>query len=79
MSTETTTTIEGGFLGDPAEAFTPLAMGGCCGSSPTAAAEPEAAKSGQCCGTIAEAAASGGCCGEAPSMQAVASGTGCCG
>lgn len=78
MGSKTTTTA-GGFIGDPAEAFTPPAMGGCCGSSPAPATGPEAAAAGPCCGTVAEAAASGGCCGETPRAQAVASGAGCCG
>jgi hypothetical protein len=78
MSSETTTTT-GGFVGDPAEAFTPPAMVSCCGSSPAGAAEPETVGASPCCGTAAEAVASGGCCGQTAKAQAVASGAGCCG
>jgi hypothetical protein len=78
MSSETTTTV-GGFAGDPAEAFTPPAIGSCCGSSPAPAADPETVAAASCCGPVAEAAASGGCCGETVRAQAVASGAGCCG
>jgi hypothetical protein len=78
MSDETTTTA-GGFRGDPAEAFAPPAIGGCCGGSPVATAGSERAAAGPCCGSVAEAAASGGCCGETAKAEAVASAAGCCG
>ena len=38
----TTNPTPGGFVGDPAEAFTPPAASGCCGSA-------EATAAGQCC------------------------------
>ena len=70
----TTSTQPGGFLGDPAEAFTPPAASGCCGSAPT----DSAADSGGCCGS-AEATAAGQCCTPAARQEAVDAGTGCCG
>jgi hypothetical protein len=73
MSSETTTSPAGGFLGDPSEAFSPPAAGGCCGSSSAPAAEFEAT-AGSCCGMAGEA--SGGCCGGTATAEV---GTpGCC-
>ncbi len=74
----------GGFSGDLAEAFTPPAMGGCCGSaapaSASVSAQPaQAQTAAPCCGSTAEAQASGDCCGTEAKAEAVASGAGCCG
>lgn len=67
-----TTTRPGGFVGDPAEAFTPPEASGCCGGpSSTASA-------GGCCGS-AEATAAGQCCTPAARQEAVDAGAGCCG
>jgi hypothetical protein len=52
----------GGFAGDPAEAFTPPAASGCCGSAPATAT----ATATTCCGTTE----AGACC------DAVADGAG---
>jgi hypothetical protein len=60
----------GGFVGDPAEAFTPPSSSGCCGMTPTT----EVKQATSCCGTEAVAepqvialsmveADSSGCCG----------------
>lgn len=66
------TTAPGGFVGDPAEAFTPPAASGCCGGpSGTAGA-------GGCCGS-AEATAAGQCCTPEARREAVDAGAGCCG
>lgn len=65
MSSQTT----GGFAGDPAEAFTPPATSGCCGSTPAST----------CCGTTEAAAEAGSCCAPAAKAEAVAQGSGCCG
>jgi hypothetical protein len=63
----------GGFAGDPAEAFTPPASGGCCGSAPATATATT------CCGTTGAATAAGTCCDPAAKADAVADGAGCCG
>ena len=78
MSTDTTPSVAGGFIGDPADAFAPVAVGGCCGS-PAATSGRVDTSAGTCCGSVAEAAASGGCCGETAKSEAIASGAGCCG
>jgi hypothetical protein len=70
VSTETTT---GGFVGDPAEAFTPPTAGGCCGSAPTG----ETASA--CCGSAEAATAAGACCDPVAKAEAVETGAGCCG
>lgn len=75
MSTETTT---GGFIGDPAEAFSPPAAGGCCGSAPATTADP-AAGTGTCCGSADAAAEAGACCAPAAKAEAIDAGAGCCG
>lgn len=75
MGTETTT---GGFVGDPAEAFTPPAAGGCCGSAP-ATTIATATVASPCCGTAEGAATANACCDPAAKTEAVASGAGCCG
>lgn len=71
-----TSTRPGGFVGDPAEAFTPPAAGGCCGAAVTSA--DSTAGSGECCGS-AEATAAGQCCTPAARQEAVDAGAGCCG
>jgi len=78
MATETTT-ISGGFAGDPANAFTPPSAGSCCGSTPSAQATSEVA--GGCCGTDTAVAAVS-CCGSEPAGGAApepAATGGCCG
>ncbi len=62
-----THTRPGGFVGDPAEAFTPPAASGCCGGPSTSA--DTTAGSGGCCGSTAEATP----------REAVDAGAGCCG
>ncbi len=76
--TSETMQIQGGFLGDPAEAFNPPSSNGCCGS-PVRVRGPEAAGASTCCGTAAEAKAESSCCGSAAKEQAVSAGAGCCG
>ncbi|MDQ3786040.1 MAG: hypothetical protein M3422_02200 [Actinomycetota bacterium] len=71
MSTDTR---PGGFVGDPAEAFTPPAASGCCGGTPAT----DSASSSGCCGS-AEATAAGQCCTPAARQEAVDAGAGCCG
>lgn len=72
------TATQGGFVGDPAQAYAPPAAGGCCGGPAPAgtSAAPEA--SGGCCGTV-PAETSGGCCTPAARQDAIDSGAGCCG
>ncbi len=70
MSNETV----GGFAGNPAEAFTPPASSGCCGTTPVS---PATATS-TCCGTTEAATAAGSCCDPAAKADTVASGAGCC-
>ncbi len=55
----------GGFAGDPAEAFTPPAAGGCCGTAPAAVASTtvEVDATGGCCGSPVTSGADG-CCAE---------------
>ena len=73
-------TTSGGFAGDPAEAFDPPAVSGCCGTAPTTTASGSVpATASTCCGTAAEAQESGGCCGSAAKEAAIAAGAGCCG
>lgn len=67
----TTSTPSGGFIGDPAEAFTPPAASGCCGGTVTSA------DSG-CCGS-AGATAAGQCRTPTARQEAVDAGAGCCG
>jgi hypothetical protein len=74
MSTDTR---PGGFIGDPADAFTPSATSGCCGGAIVPATDDTAGSSG-CCGS-AEAAAAGQCCTPAAREEAIDAGTGCCG
>ena len=74
MSTQTT----GGFAGDPADAFTPPAATGCCGSTPATAA-PAPTTATTCCGTAEAAVEAGACCDPAAKAEAVAEGAGCCG
>jgi len=72
----------GGFASDPAAALTAASgASGCCGNPATTVALPDPARAGAapCCGTAAEAEASGGCCGAAAKVDAVVSGSGCCG
>jgi hypothetical protein len=68
MGTETA--ARGGFAGDPAEAFNPPGVGGCCGATPATSS---------CCGTAEAAEAAGTCCDPSAKAEAVASGAGCCG
>lgn len=89
----TTFAAPGGFTGDPAEAFTPPAAGGCCGSTPatTDAGTPAATDSGAagqpgpaapastCCGSAEAAQSAGACCDPVAKTEAVAAGAGCCG
>jgi hypothetical protein len=75
MSTETTT---GGFVGDPAEAFTPPAASGCCGSIPTTTSGAVPAAN-TCCGSAEDAAAAGACCDPVAKAEAIGAGAGCCG
>ncbi|MPZ79695.1 MAG: hypothetical protein GEV28_04580 [Actinophytocola sp.] len=77
MSTDAT---PGGFVGDPAEAFTPPAVGGCCGGTVAAGTGTAGTGSaaGGCCGS-AEATAAGECCTPAARTEAVDAGAGCCG
>lgn len=81
MTTEATNeTTVGGFTGDPAEAFTPPAAGGCCESAPAATSTVEAAPAAStCCGTAEAAQTAGACCDPVAKTEAVASGAGCCG
>jgi hypothetical protein len=74
------TTSTGGFIGDPAEAFTPPAATGCCGG-PTAVVDASTAApaASTCCGTAEAADAAGSCCEPAAKTDAVAAGAGCCG
>ncbi|UUV29997.1 hypothetical protein NQK81_35340 [Amycolatopsis roodepoortensis] len=67
----------GGFTGDPAEAFTPPASSGCCGTTPATPTASTTATS-TCCGTTEAATATGSCCDPAAKADAVASGAGCC-
>lgn len=80
MSEKTPVNTVGGFQGDLAEAFSPAAGTGSCGSpaanTGTGTAVPAA---GPCCGTAAEAKAEGACCGTTAKAEAVADGAGCCG
>ncbi len=69
-----TSTQPGGFIGDPAEAFTPPAASGCCGGTATT----DSSSSGGCCGS-AEATAAGQCCTPVARQEAVDAGAGCCG
>ena len=69
MATETPL---GGFVGDPAQAFTPPSAGSCCGSISTSAET-----TGGCCGTDT-AVAAGSCCGSEPVAEKATTG-GCCG
>ncbi len=76
----TDTATQGGFIGDPAQAYAPPAGGGCCGG-PAPAATSDAA--GGCCGT-APSQTSGSCCTPAATapvatQNVVESGAGCCG
>jgi hypothetical protein len=73
MSADTQT---GGFIGDPAEAFTPPTTSGCCGSAPTPASDTTS--TGGCCGS-ADATAAGQCCTPTARDEAITAGTGCCG
>jgi hypothetical protein len=75
MTTQQTQT--GGFLGDPAQAFTPPAADGCCGSTPTSSAADSTATA-TCCGTTEAATAAGSCCAPEAKTEAVATGAGCC-
>lgn len=77
MSEQTNSTV-GGFQGDLAEAFSPAAGTGCCGSpaAGTGTGTPTAT-GGPCCGTTAEAKAEGACCSTAAKTEAVS--TGSCG
>lgn len=68
----------GGFVGDPAQAFSPPAAGGCCGSAAGAPSEATEAVA-TCCGTAAAAEAEGSCCGTVARAEAVETGAGCCG
>jgi len=78
MNTETKAT-RGGFAGDPAEAFTPPAANGCCGSPASTTASSGAPATSTCCGTLAAATAAGTCCDPVAKTEAVAAGAGCCG
>ncbi len=74
--------LPGGFAGDPAEAFTPPAAGGCCGSEPATVAS-SAARTGPVPAVLADPAASASlttpaastCCGSA---EAARSAGACC-
>lgn len=75
-----TNTRPGGFIGDPAEAFTPPAASGCCGTAPIATTDSSTAgaSSDGCCGS-AEATAAGQCCTPAARQEAIDADAGCCG
>lgn len=76
----TSTPSAGGFIGDPAQAFTPPSAGGCCGSTPAATdTVADNAAASPCCGTTAQATEASSCCGTAAKAEAVASSQGCCG
>jgi hypothetical protein len=80
MSEQTATSATGGFQGDLAEAFSPAAGTGCCGSpAANTGTGSVAAVAGPCCGTTAEAEAEGACCGTTAKAEAVADGVSCCG
>jgi hypothetical protein len=80
MSDTDTTTVGGGFAGDPADALSVTGTSGCCGNPPqTTLTLQEPVAGGPCCGTQAEAAAESSCCGSAAKSAAVATGQGCCG
>lgn len=64
----------GGFTGSPAEAFTPPASSGCCGTAPSGATTATST----CCGTTEAATAAGSCCDPAANADAVTTGAGCC-
>ena len=68
MTTETT--ASGGFIGDPAAAFSPPAAGGCCGG--TNAGTDATAATTTCCGTAQAAEEAGSCCDPAAKADAVA-------
>lgn len=72
-----TDTHPGGFIGDPADAFTPPATSGCCGGAFTPATDNAPSGATGCCGS-AEATAAGQCCTPATRDEAVNAGTGCC-
>lgn len=70
--------VTGGYSVDPAEAFAPVAGGGCCGAPAANTQVPGQAEAAPCCGTSAQASAEGSCCGASAKAEAVASGAGCC-
>ena len=80
MTTDTSTAT-GGFAGNPTEAFTPHAAGGCCGSPATDSIATSGATTAAstCCGTAEAATAAGSCCDPTAKTEAVAAGSGCCG
>lgn len=56
-------TPAGGFVGDPSEAFSPPAGGGCCGTASSTPVESEQVAVSPCCGMAEPADAAGSCCG----------------
>ncbi|HEU5469480.1 MAG TPA: hypothetical protein VFV67_02415 [Actinophytocola sp.] len=76
MSTEART---GGFVGDPAETFTPPAASGCCGSTPAPSTARGDVAVSTCCGSAESAATAGVCCDPAAKAEAIDAGAGCCG
>ncbi|MET0134675.1 MAG: hypothetical protein ABW215_13915 [Kibdelosporangium sp.] len=65
----------GGFIGDPAEAFTPPAAGGCCGSAPAT----EVKQVSTCCGTAAPTVERAAVAVPAAKAEPAAGSSGCCG
>jgi hypothetical protein len=73
-----TSTVQGGFSGDPQAALN-TGAGGCCGAAAVQTAPKPEVAAAPCCGTSQEASEAGSCCGSEAKAEAVASGAGCCG